>query len=156
MKDLSIMVGDAIFNYRVGLIIKKGDEMMVEANPEYEFVVIPGGRVKTLESSIDALIREIKEEMNVEIKKEEIKIKSLIENFFMFEGNKVHEMFITYEMEIKEDDERFKGEMKNIDSKANYYKWVKLNDIESVKILPVILKDAIKSKEFKHLILMDL
>ena len=53
--DLSIMVENVKFNYRAGLMITKNNKVLVECNPVYDFVTIPGGRVKTLESSIDAL-----------------------------------------------------------------------------------------------------
>ena len=64
--DLSIMVEDVKFNYRVGLLIQKGDFVLIECNPTIDFVTIPGGRVKTLESSLNTLKREIKEEYVIE------------------------------------------------------------------------------------------
>ena len=62
MKDLSVMIDNVKFNYRAGLLIEKGNKVLVECNPAIDFVTLPGGRVQTLESSMDALKREIKEE----------------------------------------------------------------------------------------------
>ena len=90
------------FNYRAGLMIQKGDEILVEANPEIDFVTIPGGRVKTMESSLAALQRELKEEMQVDILSTEVIMKALIENFFEMNGRKYHELYILYKTTIDE------------------------------------------------------
>ena len=63
MKDISIMIENVKFNYRAGLIIECGDEILVEVNPKNDFVTLPGGRVKTMESSKEGLKREMKEEL---------------------------------------------------------------------------------------------
>ena len=156
MKDLSVVVGDAKFNYRVGLLIEKGSEFLVEVNPAFDYVVIPGGRVKTLESSSEALIREIKEEMGIDINEYEVEMISIIENFFEFENEKVHELFLVYRMKIEEDDMRFKNNMKNMDSVASYYEWVSKEDIKNIRLLPTVLEDAMNSKGFKRLVLKDI
>ena len=67
MKDISVMIDDVRFNYRVGLIIENNDDVLVEFNPKVNFVVIPGGRVKTLESTKQAIRREIMEELKYEL-----------------------------------------------------------------------------------------
>ena len=69
MSDLSIIIDGIKFNVRVGLLIKRRSDILIECNPDFDFVVLPGGRVKTLESSEDALIREINEEMKIDLTK---------------------------------------------------------------------------------------
>ena len=151
MKDVSVMIGEAKFNYRVGLLIERNSEVLVETNPAIDFVVFPGGRVKTLEDSASALKREIKEEMGIDIDTNEIKLHSLFENFFEYEGIKVHELYILYKLEIKPDDKRFKDNMINMDSDASYYKWVN-KDLKDVELLPKELKGVIDSKEFTRVV----
>ena len=102
--DLSILVGDVKFNYRVGLMICKGDSLLVECNPNNDFVTLPGGRVKTLESSLDTLKRELKEEMQIDILDNEVKIKALIENFFKMDNIKYHELYVLYKTTKKNND----------------------------------------------------
>jgi len=149
MRDISIMIDDVKFNYRVGVLIENTDEILVECCPEFDFVVLPGGRVKTLENSIEALQREIKEEMGVKIEEKELEKKAIIENFFEFEKTKCHELFFIYKLNINYEDKRFKNVRKNIDSKTNYYKWVKKDKLKGVKLLPNVLIDVIKSNEFE-------
>lgn len=93
MKDVSIMIDNVKFNYRAGLIIECGNKILVEVNPDIDFVTLPGGRVKTLESSKEGLKREIKEELDFSIKEKDLCLRGIIENFFEFDNKKYHELF---------------------------------------------------------------
>ena len=156
MKDLSLMIDNVKFNYRAGLIIEKGGKVLVECNPEIDFVTLPGGRVKTLESSFEALKRELYEEMGIKIKKEEVKMKALIENFFEMDNKKYHELYFLYRLKVETGDNRFKDEMKNNDSKASYYIWVKKDKLAEANLLPVILRDLVKASKFEAIVNNDL
>ena len=65
-KDLSTMIDDTKLNIRVGAIIQYQNKILIEKNKNVDFSVIPGGRIKTLENSKEALIREIKEELGID------------------------------------------------------------------------------------------
>ena len=156
MKDLSVMIDNVKFNYRAGLLIEKGNKVLVECNPAIDFVTLPGGRVQTLESSIDALKREIKEEMNIELDSERIKMRALIENFFEMDEKKYHELYFLYKLKVTSKDTEFKKDMKNIDSKASYYKWVKKEDLEKENLLPVVLRDLVMRNGFETVVINDL
>ncbi len=155
MKDLSLMIDDVKFNFRSGLMISKGDDILVECNPNIDFVILPGGRVKTLESTLEALKREIKEEMGIILKDEEVKFISIIENFFELDNKKYHELYFLYKLNVK-DDKRFKKDMKNMDSKQSYYKWVNKNKLKEVNLLPEVLIETINSINISHFINKDL
>ena len=156
MKDLSVMIDIVKFNYRAGLLIEKGNKVLVECNPAIDFVTLPGGRVQTLESSMDALKREIKEEMNIELDSERIKMRALIENFFEMDEKKYHELYFLYKLKVTSKDTEFKKDMKNIDSKASYYKWVKKEDLEKENLLPVVLRDLVMRNGFETVVINDL
>lgn len=156
MKDLSVMIDNVKFNYRAGLLIEKGNKVLVECNPAIDFVTLPGGRVQTLESSMDALKREIKEEMNIELDSERIKMRALIENFFEMDEKKYHELYFLYKLKVTSKDTEFKKDMKNIDSKASYYKWVKKEDLEKENLLPVVLRDLVMKNGFETVVINDL
>lgn len=156
MKDLSVMIDNVKFNYRAGLLIEKGNKVLVECNPAIDFVTLSGGRVQTLESSMDALKREIKEEMNIELDSERIKMRALIENFFEMDEKKYHELYFLYKLKVTSKDSEFKKDMKNIDSKASYYKWVKKEDLEKENLLPVVLRDLVMRNGFETVVINDL
>ena len=156
MKDISIMIDDVKFNYRVGLIIEKGSKVLVEFNPEIDFVTLPGGRVQTTESSLEALKREIQEEMGIKLDTRELKMKALIENFFEFDNKKYHEIYILYKIRITGNNKAFTTNMKNMDSKASYYKWVKKDELDKANLLPVVLRDTVKNNKFENLVVKDI
>ena len=153
--DLSLMVGNVKFNYRAGLLITKNNKVLVECNPDYNFVTIPGGRVKTKESSIDALIRELEEEMHITISKEEVRFKSVIENFFELDNKDYHELFFLYKLNVQDKDDRFMEDMINYDSEKSYYKWVDKDKLDEVNLLPKPIRNISTNDEFESIIVKD-
>ena len=153
--DLSLMVGNVKFNYRAGLLITKNNKVLVECNPDYDFVTIPGGRVKTKESSIDALIRELEEEMHITISKEEVRFKSVIENFFELDNKDYHELFFLYKLNVEDKDDRFMEDMINYDSEKSYYKWVDKDKLHEVNLLPKPIRNISTNDEFESIIVKD-
>ena len=153
--DLSLMVGNVKFNYRAGLLITKNNKVLVECNPDYDFVTIPGGRVKTKESSLDALIRELEEKMHITISKEEVRFKSVIENFFELDNKDYHELFFLYKLNVEDKDDRFKEDMINYDSEKSYYKWVDKDKLDEVNLLPKPIRNISTNDEFESIIVKD-
>lgn len=156
MSDLSIIIDGVKFNFRVGLLVKMKKQVLVECNQDYDFVVLPGGRVKTLESSEDALIREINEEMKIDLTNYNLEFIGIDENFFELDNIKYHELYFIYKIEIDENNEDFKDGMINYDSKVNYYKWVDILDLKEVNLLPKSLINIIDSNGIHHCIQKDL
>jgi len=152
MKDVSLMIDDVKFNYRVGILFKCGSEYLVEVNPKIDFVVPPGGRIKTLEDSLTALKREMFEEMKYDIDISSLKLKMLIESFFEFDDTKYHELYFLYNCEVNKDFlDIVNPELKNFDSDNCYYEWVKKEDLEKRRLLPNCIVENI-DYEFKHII----
>lgn len=156
MSDLSIIIDGVKFNFRVGLLVKMKKQVLVECNQDYDFVVLPGGRVKTLESSEDALIKEINEEMKIDLTNYNLEFICIDENFFELDNIKYHELYFIYKIEIDENNEDFKDGMINYDSKVNYYKWVDILDLKEVNLLPKSLINIIDSNGIHHNIQKDL
>ena len=156
MKDLSMMVDDVKFNYRVGLIIELDGKVFVEVNPNNSFVTIPGGRVHTLEYTKETVIREAYEEIGIKLNKNDLNLHAVIENYFEMDDIKFHEVYFLYKLVLDKEDKRFKDNMKNNDSKANYFKLVDIEGIDQVNILPKVLKKIIKEKNFNNYVVNDL
>ena len=154
--DISMMIGDVKFNYRVGLFIEKDDKILIECSNIVNFSVLPGGRVKTLENSVSAIKREIKEEMCVDISDSILESKALIQSFFLLNNIKYHELFFVYKLKLAEDDNRFDNIIKNLDSDSNYYKWIEKNKLKENNLLPNALNDIIDVSVFKIIFLDEL
>lgn len=61
-----------------------------------------GGGIEFLETSQEALKREYKEELNIDIEVGDFC--GISENIFTFDGEKAHELILFYNIKIKEDD----------------------------------------------------
>ena len=155
MKDVSIMIDNVKFNYRAGLMIECEDEILVEVNPDIDFVTLPGGRIHTLETSVDGLKREIKEELNYELS-DTIKLRGIIENFFGFEEKRYHELYFLYKYKIEKDNSLYSDSLKNDDRDKNYFKWVKKSELDKVNLLPKVLRIWANSEGFDQEFINDL
>lgn len=156
-KDISLMIDDVKFNFRVGAILEYNGKVAIEKGDEV-FGVIPGGRVKVLEDVKSTLIREIQEEMHFDLSNKEMSLHSIIENFFVYNNTKFHELYFVYKIVLDENDEivnKGKDEFINYDSECNWYDWVEIDKIDEEKILPVELKEIVKNKEFKTYIVRE-
>ena len=153
MKDVSIMIENVKFNYRAGLIIECGDEVLVEVNPEIDFVTLPGGRVQTMETSKEGLRREISEELHYVIKDKECNLRGIIENFFEYDNKKYHELYFLYKIKIDKNHKLYKNNLINEDSKKTHFEWVKKSQLTKVNLLPKVLRKWSKTDGFDTAVL---
>ena len=77
--DLKIDIDDIRLNIRAGVIMKYDDEIVIEVSTVGANSVIPGGRIKINEKSSDALVREIKEEMNFDLDTKKLQLVKVFE-----------------------------------------------------------------------------
>lgn len=158
MEDISVLINDVKFNFRVGVIFEFNGKVIIEKGGKGGHGVLPGGRVKTLENTKEALIREIKEEMHFDISKKEIKLQSIIENFFENSNQKFHELYFVYKIQLDDNDDIVKIESKdfiNYDSESNYYEFVDINNIDDEFIKPLVIKKIVKEENFKNFVVRD-
>lgn len=153
--DLSIMIGDVKLNIRVGVILEYNKKILIEKNKEFDYCVLPGGRIHTLESTEEALIREVKEELGIDISEKNLKIFSIIENFFEKDNKNYHELYYLYKIEL-DNDYNIKDGFENIDNNDSDFYWYTREKFKENNILPSILKEIIDNKDFKNYIVKDI
>lgn len=144
--DIAIKIDDIYLNIRVGIIFKYQNKVLIEIRKDRTGnSVIPGGRLKIDEYRVEALKREIKEEMGVYLVDNKIKYKDTIEEFFSFDNKKFHELFFVYEYEMDDD---FYQELINIkenqDKHMTDYIFVSYDEFDNVNLLPMKIRDIIK------------
>lgn len=152
--DISVMISEVKFNYRVGAILKHKDKILIETSDSVNYSVIPGGRVKLLEDTKYALNREIEEELGIDISKCESKLISVVENFFKVGEVQYHELYFIYKVEL-DDDVMIEDGMVNLDSYGSKYYWKSLEELKKVKMLPQELKEIATLDEFKKFVVRD-
>ncbi|UCC19233.1 MAG: NUDIX hydrolase [Promethearchaeota archaeon] len=159
-----------IFVYRVAGVAIHDNRVLVHRSIIDDFWSLPGGRCELLEISKDALIREMREEIGV--KTSIIRPLYFVENFFIFEGKKYHELSIFYLMEFPPDskllfeNDTFYGYEKELGAEGNklygeelqlIFKWVEINQLEELRLYPLFLRKSLKNikQHPEHIINQD-
>lgn len=157
-RDVKFWKEDGSFKLRVCGVVQVGDKILIDNCDNAPFWGYPGGHVELGESTREAVVREVKEEIGVDA--EIIKNLASIQLFFTREdGKPFHEIGFYYLMKaniepknltIEENDKgrlrkhQFrwvtKEELKNLDVRPTELKKVILNDLENQEIISYVTK----------------
>ena len=159
-----------VFVYRVAGVAIFDNKLLIHRSTKDDFWSLPGGRCEMLEISKNTLIREMQEEIGIDI----IVKRPLyfVENFFHFEEKDFHELSIFYLMEFPTnsrwifENETFFGKEQDFKNENDVYdaagldlifKWVSINEIENLRLYPLFLRKSLKDiKPFpEHIINHD-
>lgn len=143
--DISFKNDDGRFNYRVAGIIIYENKLLIMKDEHSPYYYIPGGRVKMNESSKEAIIREIREELNIEVKVN--RILWVHENFFheQYLNEDFHEICFYYLLDMIDNTLVNKEEFKvqeNGQHTHTFY-WKDIKEIRDLYIYPLFIKDSI-------------
>lgn len=150
--------GKKRFAFRIAGVAISNNNILLHRSVEDDFWALPGGRCELLENSKDTLIREIKEEIGVEIKI--VRPLYFVENFFNYENRACHEVSIIYLMQ-------FPPESKKVVEKDTFYghesqlgfekdevygkelrlifRWFNINELENLEVYPSFLRTSLKN-----------
>jgi ADP-ribose pyrophosphatase YjhB (NUDIX family) len=140
------------FCYRVAaVIVDRGRVLLqaVEEGPTFEapFFCLPGGRVEHGETAEGCLLREMREELE-----EEVRIERLLwvnENFFEHEGMSWHEIGLYFLVSLGEDS-RFRGSGPHWGVEPEIgikfrLEWHGVEKLDGVRLLPSFLRERLRS-----------
>ena len=108
--------------------------------------MLPGGRINYFEDSLNAIKREIKEELGYNL---DFKFSSLQEIFIKKENKQIMQYCFCYKSIYKEE---IKEEIfKSLDDENQYFYWVDIDKLNSYNIIP---KSNLKliNKDINHII----
>ena len=135
LNDLKIEIDGSRLNVRVGAILRYQNNIVIEV-AQGRNSVIPGGRIKINEHSSDALIREIKEEMNFNLNKNKLTLLKSFENFFVMDIP-YHEIYFLYEYNLsKEEFEKISKIGTNQDNNTTQFIFIQKTELEKYNVLP--------------------
>ena len=121
-------------------VVRKGNKLLVskgyDKSKNQEFYRCLGGGIEFLERSEDALKREFKEEINIEIELGDFL--GISENIFNYKGKVAHELILFYEAYINDKDYQQKYDLLDDDIETEAV-WV---DIDKFKNKELILYPA--------------
>ena len=153
MVDISLDIGEHHFNYRVAAVIRKNNQILTHKSLNIKHITLPGGRVQDGEDSIEALQREIQEEMGLETTY--VKPVAIIENFFKKKEKNYHEILFVHELKFQ-DEKSYNKKIEPIEENKKEkltFEWKNINELDKENFLPKTLINIIKeNKEFKHVV----
>ncbi len=158
--DLTFKTRKGRFNYRVAGLIIYENKLLIMKDDHASYYYLPGGRVHLHETSECAILREIKEELQVEGQ-----INRLLwihENFFEEKifNEPFHEICFYYLIDLPVEFLQKKQNHFIIEEKENCYlsfEWLPLAQLEHASIYPIFLKQAVNElpQTNQHVITQD-
>ena len=138
MTDISVDVRGYRFNLRVGAVVTRGDEVLLCRAWDEDWWFLPGGRIKINENSLEALKRELAEEIGSDFRI----IRPLVccENFFDLDGEAFHEICIFYEVEWTGGQVLHQQEVQDV---VEVRCWMSRHDLLDVDLRPSFIKEYI-------------
>jgi ADP-ribose pyrophosphatase YjhB (NUDIX family) len=133
------------FNFRVAGVALRDERVLLQGTDHEPFWTLPGGRVEWLEPSPEALRREMREELGIEIHIE--RLIWVVENFFEYEGHLVHELSLLFSISFPSNPELYEQEQFEGDEGETRlrFRWFPLHSLDSVVLYPAFLGTALRS-----------
>ncbi|GGE32066.1 NUDIX hydrolase [Streptococcus himalayensis] len=143
--DISFLSDKGKFNFRVCAIILDDGKILAMKDERSPYYYLPGGRVKFGETAEEAIIREVKEELEIEGKI--IRPLWLNQGFFEEDVDKItyHEICVYFLIDISHTKIAEKGKhfILHEHHHAHEFEWFKFEDLNDLYFYPLFLKKEI-------------
>ena len=156
-KDWFFATDDYICDLRTVAVFLRDNKVLVQREKDGKEYDLPGGHVKIGETLEEGLIREMREEMGIDIL-----CRRLIwseECFWEWHGRKVHGIAFYYLVEFAENAEVFAKDafVSQKDNENVLVGWLPISALKDVVIYPAFLKEEIfhLDEPMKHFVSLD-
>lgn len=152
--DLTFRTEKGKFNYRVGAIIINDGKVLMAKNSRASYYYSVGGRVKFNETCDEAIVREVKEELAVDM---EIDYQAYFhENLFDDKDTNehFHEIALFYVMKPLNDWSKIScNSFVEEDGAKEYLEWLPIDKLSEFKAYPAFFASELKAlhRELKHI-----
>ena len=143
--DITFKTEQGRFNYRVCGIIIHGEKILAMKNGRTPYYFLPGGRVRLGETVEEAVVRELREELEIDAK---IARPLWFNQGFFNEdvtGEQFHEICLYFLMDISHTDLLSKGETFTLHegTQRHSFEWLAFERLKEEYFYPVFLKEKI-------------
>lgn len=142
--DIKIKTDEKVFNYCARAIIKQDEKFLLICVNDAPYYHLPGGHVEIGENSKDAVLREIKEEVGIDVALGNLVL--INEQFYDKQGVATHSMILYYVAKPKAKiDTQNSVRMEKMGTKLikNELRWVTLDELKTIDLRPQLIKDFI-------------
>ena len=148
---------DGVFNYRVAAVLMRPDTVLIQRAPDDDFWALPGGRVEFGETSSDALVRELREEIGICVEVQ--RLLWLVENFFATPGEPYHEISLYYSVRALDPlptGPEFPGLTEDRQPPL-VFRWQALETLAEIRLFPTFLAGGLRDlpTEIAHIVQRD-
>ena len=132
------------FHYRVGAIAVHNERLLVEHDAEHRFCFVPGGRVEFGENAMQALAREVREELGEDATIGRLAL--VTDNLFELDERRYQEIALYFLIEfapgatVLERDGSFEGS-----ESGTVFQWIPLEAVEQANLFPTFLQSHVKA-----------
>lgn len=146
------------FTYRVAGIALHERHVLMQTTEQIDFWFPPGGRCELLEPAEATLVREMREELGVDVAIE--RLLWVVENFFVYQGKAGHELAFYFLMHLPNDPALLVKNTPLLYDEAGTtltFQWFPLDALEDVIIYPTFLRTAVQQPPagIEHLVHTD-
>ncbi len=152
--DIRIKSDEGNFKFRVVGLLKRGDKYLIQKIADNKFFCLPGGHVELGETTAEAIVREMGEELGFEVKVDKLIV--VLENIFKtMAGKPFNELgyyfLLSSDVAPTKDWERVEID-KGVPKKL-VFKWVTSEELDSLDFRPKILKKYILNEPDKPVVI---
>ena len=148
--DVKFKEKEYSFHYRVVGVIVKDDKYLVQNIGGKDYYVLPGGHVRIGESSDDALIREVREELEIDILKNDFRLFCYHENIYEKDNRVEHWIEQYYIVNAKLEKDSWLFVENDVDGvKTLNYSFVTKEELKKIELKPLKIKELIMSEKFE-------
>ncbi|WP_102262380.1 NUDIX hydrolase [Mesobacillus jeotgali] len=140
--DATFYMEKAVFNYRVAAVMIVDNLVLIHKQANDEHWALPGGRVELQEDSQTSIVREIKEELGIDVKVD--RLLWFTENFFDYNNKNYHEIGLYYQVSplngrFNFNNDEFFGE----EGERLVYQWVPINTLDKIRLYPEFIRTSL-------------
>lgn len=142
--DINIKIGEADFACRSCAVVMHNDKILFQKRKSDKCWALPGGKIEVLETTKDAIARELKEELAIT----DIivgNVISITENFFEWKGNKVHQYIFTHKVTFNDSKyNNIEGIFESTEKEKDViYTWIKKEELKNLPVKPDYIVEQI-------------
>ena len=134
-QDFRTKVGNTVFGVRATALIVKDNRLLVVEDEDGFYTI--GGAIQVNESTEDAVVREVREELGVKAQAGQLAF--VVENRFEQDGVSYHNIEFHYLVDLLEDAPLTMQE----DEKRQPCEWIDLGQLQDFQLVPAFLKTAL-------------
>ncbi|MFP3552443.1 NUDIX hydrolase [Paraburkholderia sp. SIMBA_049] len=143
------------FNFRAVAVITTRDHVLLHMLEGDEYWSLPGGRVEAGEDAATAVAREMREELDIQVKVG--RLLWIVENFFTSGGRPHHEVGLYFATEVPPDARILDFSMRhagNEQGRKLEFAWFNRRGLASIDVRPAFLRNALAQNplQFAHVV----